>query len=119
MVISSYTCKRLFSLLIRFAECSFENAFGERLGNLGFNPYSMLAVDVLHEWEVGFWKELFSHLVRILYSYKPEHVAVLNQRCAIKYTFRALSDCFLEYVLFLRLERIYANFMEMPQIRNR
>ena len=28
----------------------------------------MLVVDLLHEFELGIWKALFSHLIRVLYA---------------------------------------------------
>jgi hypothetical protein len=28
----------------------------------------MLAVDLLHEFELGVWKALFTHLIRLLYA---------------------------------------------------
>ncbi|KAF8164086.1 hypothetical protein BJ912DRAFT_864221 [Pholiota molesta] len=43
------------------------NAFVERLG-VDFNPSKMLVVDLLHEFELGVWKTLFTHLIRLLYA---------------------------------------------------
>jgi hypothetical protein len=42
----------------------------------------MLVVDMLHEFELGVWKALFTHLIRILYAEKPhgELVEELNNR---------------------------------------
>ena len=31
----------------------------------------MLVVDLLHEFELGIWKALFSHLIRVLYAAAP------------------------------------------------
>ncbi|KAG2056121.1 hypothetical protein BDR06DRAFT_981565 [Suillus hirtellus] len=42
------------------------NAFSERLGCLGFNLFIMLVVDLMHEFELGVWKALFTHLIHIL-----------------------------------------------------
>lgn len=42
-----------------------QNAFVDRLSP-GFNPSRMLVVDLLHEFELGVWKTLFTHLIRIL-----------------------------------------------------
>ena len=44
-----------------------QNAFVTRLGST-FNPSKMLVVDLLHEFELGVWKSLFTHLIRLLYS---------------------------------------------------
>ena len=46
---------------------SLQNAFVERLGKQ-FNPTKMLVVDLLHEFELGVWKALFTHLIRLLYA---------------------------------------------------
>lgn len=45
-----------------------QNIFAERLGHLGLNPYSMLVVDLLHEFELGVWKYVFVHLIRLLHA---------------------------------------------------
>ncbi|KAL0564603.1 hypothetical protein V5O48_017441, partial [Marasmius crinis-equi] len=57
------------------------NAFVDRIGLL-FNPNKMLAVDLLHEFELGVWKAVFTHLIRILYSLPDgaEKVAELDRR---------------------------------------
>jgi len=42
----------------------------------------MLVVDFMHEFELGVWKALFTHLVRILYAVAPHarQVAELDER---------------------------------------
>ncbi|THU80935.1 hypothetical protein K435DRAFT_694639 [Dendrothele bispora CBS 962.96] len=57
------------------------NAFVTRLGDR-FNPSRMLAVDLLHEFELGVWKALFTHLVRMLYASPngTERIAELDRR---------------------------------------
>jgi len=42
----------------------------------------MLVVNFMHEFELGVWKALFVHLIRILYATVPggKLVAVLNER---------------------------------------
>jgi hypothetical protein len=42
----------------------------------------MLVVDLLHEFELGVWKALFTHLIRILYAAAPHGslVAELDRR---------------------------------------
>ena len=58
-----------------------QNAFVERLGEFGFDHYSMLVVDVLHEWEVGVWKAIFVHLLRILDAFTmSSKLAELDKR---------------------------------------
>ncbi|KAF9044316.1 hypothetical protein BJ165DRAFT_1347410 [Panaeolus papilionaceus] len=55
------------SLLKEFSGVPTANAFVDKLG-ADFNPSSMLVVDLLHEFELGVWKTLFSHLIRLLYA---------------------------------------------------
>lgn len=43
-----------------------QNAFSARLSNFGFNFFSIVLVDFLHEFELGVWKKVFIHLLRIL-----------------------------------------------------
>lgn len=45
-----------------------ENAFVDKLGPLGFDAFRILIVDFMHECELGTWKALFVHLVRLLYA---------------------------------------------------
>ncbi|KAG6916065.1 hypothetical protein DXG01_008590 [Tephrocybe rancida] len=44
------------------------NMFSDRLGKHGFHWFSMFVVDLLHEIELGVWKALLIHLLRILES---------------------------------------------------
>jgi hypothetical protein len=46
----------------------------------GFNFYSLFVPDLLHEFELGVWKAVFTHLLRILYAYGEESIQRLNQR---------------------------------------
>ncbi|KAJ7732533.1 hypothetical protein B0H16DRAFT_1770162 [Mycena metata] len=43
------------------------NAFIDRLGS-DFNLHQMLVVDFMHEFELGVWKNVFIHLIRLLYA---------------------------------------------------
>jgi hypothetical protein len=45
---------------------SCQNAFSDKLAPLGFEMFSMLVVDLMHEVELGVWKSVFIHLLRIL-----------------------------------------------------
>lgn len=42
----------------------------------------MLVVDLMHEFELGIWKALFTHLIRLLYAAAPDGslVAELDSR---------------------------------------
>lgn len=47
-----------------------------------FDLSRMLVVDLMHEFELGVWKALFAHLIRILYAAAPggRLVALLDER---------------------------------------
>ena len=45
---------------------SLKNAFSDKLSGLGFSLFCMLVVDLMHKFELGVWKALFTHLIRIL-----------------------------------------------------
>lgn len=57
-----------------------QNAFLEKLGSLKFNPFPMFVVDLLHEVELGMWKSLFIHLLRILHAQDKNLVHKLDSR---------------------------------------
>jgi hypothetical protein len=57
-----------------------QNAFSDRLAPLGFNFFSMLVVDLMHEFELGVWKAIFLHLLRILQSQGSESIVELDRR---------------------------------------
>ncbi|KAG8749084.1 hypothetical protein FRC12_013578 [Ceratobasidium sp. 428] len=56
------------------------NAFSSRLRYLGFDIFDALTVDFLHEFELGVWKSVFLHLLRILHSTSSSSVSILNER---------------------------------------
>jgi len=59
----------------------------EQLGS-AFNVFRMLVVDFMHEFELGVWKMLFIHLIRMLYAVPnrgAELVARLDERL-VKYS---------------------------------
>jgi hypothetical protein len=45
----------------------------------GLNVYPLLTVDLLHEFELGVWKALFTHIIRILSLY-PGAVSEFDKR---------------------------------------
>jgi hypothetical protein len=48
-----------------------QNTFGEKLLPLGLNPYIMLVIDLLHEFELGIWKMIFTQLIQTLCAAVP------------------------------------------------
>jgi hypothetical protein len=59
-----------------------QNSFSNRLQPLGFNLFEMLVVDLMHEFELGVWKDLFIHLLRILAAKNPALLHELDRRYA-------------------------------------
>jgi len=56
---------------------------------LGVNPSDILVVDLLHEFELGVWKSLFTHLIRLLYAagrVSDEKAIELDRRCVAHYS---------------------------------
>lgn len=57
-----------------------QNAFSTQLHSLGFNFFSLLVVDLMHEFELGVWKGLFVHLLRMLCAINPNLLHELDDR---------------------------------------
>jgi hypothetical protein len=53
-----------------------QNAFSTSLAEFSFCLFSMLVVDLMHEFELGVWRALLIHLVRILTA---ENAALVNE----------------------------------------
>ncbi|PCH35445.1 hypothetical protein WOLCODRAFT_156133 [Wolfiporia cocos MD-104 SS10] len=63
------------------------SAFSQRLSKFGFNFYPMSVPDLLHEFELGVWKAVFTHLLRILYAEGKDRIQILNKRFHLVPTF--------------------------------
>lgn len=62
-----------------------QNAFSEKLSRFGFDFHTLFTPDLLHEFEIGVWKGLFAHLIRILHAASTTQqklVVELDSRCA-------------------------------------
>jgi hypothetical protein len=57
-----------------------QNAFSDRLSPLGFNLFKMLLPDLMHEIELGIWRAIFIHLLRILESVSADRLMELDRR---------------------------------------
>lgn len=72
---------RQFVRLVIF-ECLsfiFQSAFSDRLASFRFNHYAMLVPDLMHEFELGVWKAIFTHLLRILYAEGHDRIQTFNK----------------------------------------
>ncbi|RXW11733.1 hypothetical protein EST38_g14122, partial [Candolleomyces aberdarensis] len=60
------------------------STFSIRLQEHGFDHHSVLAPDLMHESELGVWKALLTHLIRVCQAEKGDTVAELDRRyCAV------------------------------------
>jgi hypothetical protein len=64
----------------READGFVQNTFSEKLSPLGFNLFVMFLVDLMHEFELGVWRALLIHLLRILYAVNKDLVHELDRR---------------------------------------
>ncbi|EUC56392.1 hypothetical protein RSOL_175040 [Rhizoctonia solani AG-3 Rhs1AP] len=74
------TSSRVEGLLRPDSYVPTNNAFSSRLRTLGFDIFEALTVDLLHEIELGVWKSVFQHLLRILESTGSKNIATFNER---------------------------------------
>ncbi|KAL1719284.1 hypothetical protein EV715DRAFT_272872 [Schizophyllum commune] len=72
--------KRIDGILGNNSSTPIENAFSQKLHRFGFDHYRMHPVDMLHDFEVGVWKSIFAHLVRMLHSVGGDVIEELNRR---------------------------------------
>ncbi|KAG1857827.1 hypothetical protein F4604DRAFT_1931350 [Suillus subluteus] len=56
------------------------NALSDSLSRLGFNMFAALVVDLLHEFELGVWRMLLLHLLRILCALNKDLIHELDKR---------------------------------------
>jgi hypothetical protein len=57
-----------------------QNTFSQCIMDEHFNFFLMFIVDLLHELELGVWKALFTHLMRILFTAGGTAIQELNFR---------------------------------------
>lgn len=57
-----------------------QSAFSKKLGPLGLNAFLLWVIDMMHEFELGVWKALFIHLLRILQSVDKSLLNELDRR---------------------------------------
>lgn len=57
-----------------------QNAFSTKLGPHGFDFYTLFVPDLLHKFDLGVWKAVFTHLMRVLYAAGGDAIQALNER---------------------------------------
>lgn len=81
-LVPTLVCSFYF-ILCKSSSQIYENSFVERLGHLGFSIFPALVVDLLHEFELGVFKAVFKHLLRILHAIDSDALMILNKRYAV------------------------------------
>ncbi|KAF6743073.1 hypothetical protein DFP72DRAFT_829097 [Ephemerocybe angulata] len=76
----SLASKTVKAVLGRKSWTPIRSAFSSRLFEHGFDYLKVIVPDLLHEFELGVWKAIFIHLIRILTAYNSEKVIELNRR---------------------------------------
>lgn len=76
MYLSLHSSKCLFN------SYSLQSAFSIRLGRFGVNHYTMYGPDELHEFDIGAWKAVFLHLLRLLVALGNNSVQNFDERHA-------------------------------------
>ncbi|KAE9387585.1 hypothetical protein BT96DRAFT_754078, partial [Gymnopus androsaceus JB14] len=56
------------------------NIFSNRFFKFGMNIYDLLVPDVLHELELGVWKAILLHLIRMVHFLGSKNVQEMNRR---------------------------------------
>lgn len=57
-----------------------QSAFISALSEFGLDFFSLFVVDLMHEFELGVWKAVFTHLVRILHTQGADIIAEFDRR---------------------------------------
>ncbi|KAF8189081.1 hypothetical protein K438DRAFT_2144948, partial [Mycena galopus ATCC 62051] len=81
------TSKWVENILQEFSLVPTINAFSEFLRPYGAEVFPILVVDLLHEFELGVWKAIFTHLIRVLYAVSSDAVAEFDKRFRMVPTF--------------------------------
>ena len=74
---------------------SCQTAFATELRDLNFHLASALVVDILHEFEIGVWKTLYIHLMRILDTFSNgRNASTLCAELDARYELPSLTSAF-------------------------
>ena len=86
----------------------------------------MFVPDLLHEFELGVWKSIFKHLMRILYAQGNDSIQVLNKRYSLHFglVFILLTNNFSSYRMIMPfgrgiIRRFHANASAMKKLAGR
>lgn len=68
-----------------------QNAFSWIAATGAPSIFRMLNVDLMHEWQLGVWKALFAHLIRILHTQGYNAIVELNRRSVCHMSWLCIS----------------------------
>ncbi len=57
-----------------------QSAFSKFMFEMGSNFYEIFVPDLMHEFELGVWKGIFNHILRILIAEGKDRVSLFNER---------------------------------------
>ena len=77
-IVPTLVCK--FSCRILWELIHLQSTFSDCLAPLHFDFFCMFAPDLLHEFELGAWKAIFKHLIRIMYTQGNDAIQKLNNQ---------------------------------------
>ncbi|KAI5980895.1 hypothetical protein EDD15DRAFT_2380722 [Pisolithus albus] len=63
------------------------NAFSEKLSKFGLNFFRLFVPDFMHEFELGVWKAILTHLIRIIYEVGDNCIQEFKRRFRLMPTF--------------------------------
>ncbi|KIJ40747.1 hypothetical protein M422DRAFT_173372 [Sphaerobolus stellatus SS14] len=63
------------------------NTFSQIVTHQSFNKYQMFTVDLMHEFELGVWKSVLLHLVRLMEQLGPTIINTFNNRYIFYHVF--------------------------------
>ncbi|KZT03337.1 uncharacterized protein LAESUDRAFT_660054, partial [Laetiporus sulphureus 93-53] len=72
--------KHIANVLDHYSLVPSRSAFSIRLSEFGFDFYPMFVVDLIHEFELGVWKAILTHLLQILYAEGNNTIQRSNKR---------------------------------------
>ncbi|KAF8263216.1 hypothetical protein EI94DRAFT_1807601 [Lactarius quietus] len=75
---SAITSKQVQKHLNAHSMVPTRNAFSDVLTSVGQNYHDIFVVDLLHEFEIGIWKLVLTHLIRMLYAIPGKGVGCIG-----------------------------------------
>ena len=73
-----YVLRVTLPLLLSITLNALQNAFHSKF--TGFNTFLLFVVDLMHEFELGVFKDFLIHLLRLLHSCGPATIAEFNRQ---------------------------------------